>query len=220
MPTDMPPPKRPSGQHIVEERLVGADAAFSDDQYQDAYPPGIEGSFWHVARNFTILKWLKNFGMDKQRLLEVGCGRGILVDYLLGKRIDCIGCDLAALASRRTLPARCSQRPTSEAFRLLPGARSRVCCCVTSSSISPIRSSSSGHYRSFWRDSPGYSLPCRREASFGRSGMTILAMRDATTWQYCGVSSTLPASTSSPRGTFSTRSMCRHTPRDGTAAER
>lgn len=96
MRADTSPRKRPSGQHIVEERSAGADAAFSNDQYADAYPPGIERSFWHVARNFTILKWLRNFRMDKRRLLEVGCGRGILVDYLLSKRIDCIGCDLAA----------------------------------------------------------------------------------------------------------------------------
>src|SRR5262249_15720080 len=51
--TDIPPPKSPSGQHIVEERLEGADTAFSNEQYQDAYPPGIERSFWHVARNLT-----------------------------------------------------------------------------------------------------------------------------------------------------------------------
>ena len=123
MPADMPPPERPSGQHIVEERLVGADAAFSNDQYQDAYPPGIERSFWHVARNFTILKWLKNFGMDKQRLLEVGCGRGILVDYLLGKRIDCIGCDLAA----PRVPAHLADHvfPATD-FRSLPIATRRA----------------------------------------------------------------------------------------------
>jgi hypothetical protein len=137
MPTDMPPPERPSGQHIVEERLVGADAAFSNDQYQDAYPPEIERSFWHVARNLTILKWLKNFGMDKQRLLEVGCGRGILVDYLLGKRIDCIGCDLAAPC----VPAHLAGKvfPATD-FRSLPFATRRTesaRCSMTSHSSTP-----------------------------------------------------------------------------------
>jgi SAM-dependent methyltransferase len=109
-------------QHIVKDRSVGVDPAFSNDQYEDGYPTGIERSFWHVARNFTIFKWLRNFGMDKQRLLEVGCGRGIIVDYLLSKGIDCIGCDLAA----PSVPAHLANKvfPATD-FRSLPFATRR-----------------------------------------------------------------------------------------------
>jgi SAM-dependent methyltransferase len=71
---------------------------FSGEQFDAAYPPGIERSFWHIARNAIIRRWLRKAGMDRQRLLEIGCGRGIVVDYLRSKGIDCIGCDLAAPA--------------------------------------------------------------------------------------------------------------------------
>jgi hypothetical protein len=33
--------------------------------------------------------------MDRWPLLEIGCGRGIVVDHLRCRGIDCIGCDLA-----------------------------------------------------------------------------------------------------------------------------
>jgi 2-polyprenyl-3-methyl-5-hydroxy-6-metoxy-1,4-benzoquinol methylase len=80
---------------MPEGRSASVSPAFSDHQYDEAYPPGIERSFWHVARNSIILKWLKTTGMNRLRLLEIGCGRGIIVDYLRGRGIDCVGCDLA-----------------------------------------------------------------------------------------------------------------------------
>ena len=76
--------------------VIGKDSAFNRDQYTDAYAPGIERLFWHVARNATILRWLRRCGMDAEKLLEIGCGPGIVVDYLRAKGVDCIGCDLAS----------------------------------------------------------------------------------------------------------------------------
>ena len=61
--------------------VIGKDSAFNRDQYTDAYAPGIERLFWHVARNATILRWLRRCGMDAEKLLEIGCGPGIVVDY-------------------------------------------------------------------------------------------------------------------------------------------
>jgi 2-polyprenyl-3-methyl-5-hydroxy-6-metoxy-1,4-benzoquinol methylase len=71
------------------------ETAFSQLQYDNAYPPGIECSFWHIARNYTILSWLKKSGMDREPLLEIGCGRGIIVNYLRQNGVECIGCDTA-----------------------------------------------------------------------------------------------------------------------------
>jgi hypothetical protein len=75
---------------------MGDTTGFSSAQYDEAYPPGVERSFWHVARNATIASELAAAGMDRIPLLEIGCGRGIVVDYLRQKGIDCIGCDLAS----------------------------------------------------------------------------------------------------------------------------
>jgi SAM-dependent methyltransferase len=84
----------PMHQHI-EDRSAGADLAFSNDQYEDAYPPGIERYFWNVARNAVIARSLKRSGMDRWPLLEIGCGRGIIVEHLRGRGMDCVGCELA-----------------------------------------------------------------------------------------------------------------------------
>lgn len=70
--------------------------SFAQDQFDSAYPPGIERHFWVSARNSIIYDTLAAAGMTGDRLLDVGCGRGIVVDYLRGRGVDCHGCDLAA----------------------------------------------------------------------------------------------------------------------------
>ena len=70
--------------------------AYTADQYVDNYPRGIERQFWHVARNATILRWLRKAAMDRLRLLEIGCGTGIVVDYLRAAGVECLGCDIAS----------------------------------------------------------------------------------------------------------------------------
>lgn len=82
---------------ITRDRAAASDSAFAGAQYDAAYPPGIERSFWHRARNATILRWLRKFRMETGSLLEIGCGRGNVVDYLRQSGVDCIGCDLAAI---------------------------------------------------------------------------------------------------------------------------
>jgi SAM-dependent methyltransferase len=70
--------------------------AFSAAQYDEAYPPGVERSFWHVARNAILTREVVRAGMARMPLLEIGCGRGIIVSHLRRHGIDCIGCDLAS----------------------------------------------------------------------------------------------------------------------------
>jgi SAM-dependent methyltransferase len=70
--------------------------SFAPRQYESAYRPGIENHFWVAARNRIIYDTLCAAGMTQQRLLDVGCGRGIVVDYLRRRGIDCYGCELAA----------------------------------------------------------------------------------------------------------------------------
>jgi hypothetical protein len=96
--------------------------ALSEGQYDDAYPPGIERHFWHVARNATIATELARCGMDRLPLLEIGCGRGIIVDYLKTRGLDCIGCDPATPKVEARLAASVF---TGTDFRDLPAERRR-----------------------------------------------------------------------------------------------
>jgi SAM-dependent methyltransferase len=68
---------------------------FTEQQYHESYPPGIERHFWHRARNAIIASTLSRAGMATGSLLEIGCGTGIVIDHLRRRGIDCIGCDLA-----------------------------------------------------------------------------------------------------------------------------
>jgi len=68
---------------------------YSAQQFQENYPPGIEHHFWHHARNGIIAATLFQTGMGAGRLLEIGCGTGIVIDHLRREGINCVGCDLA-----------------------------------------------------------------------------------------------------------------------------
>jgi 2-polyprenyl-3-methyl-5-hydroxy-6-metoxy-1,4-benzoquinol methylase len=75
-------------------------SAFSPNQFETAYPPGIERHFWQIARNHIIKTWLVRADMASGTLLEIGCGRGIVVDHLRSNGMDCVGCDLAAMPTQ------------------------------------------------------------------------------------------------------------------------
>ncbi len=68
---------------------------FSDDQFDQAYPDGIENHWWILARNRIIANVVKKFAGAGAVVLDVGCGRGIVVKYLRDKGIDCTGVELA-----------------------------------------------------------------------------------------------------------------------------
>jgi hypothetical protein len=65
---------------------------FSPAQYVEAYSPGVEHIYWHLSRNRIFLSLLRR--LPPGRVLDVGCGRGILVDYLANAGVDCHGVEL------------------------------------------------------------------------------------------------------------------------------
>jgi SAM-dependent methyltransferase len=65
---------------------------FTPAQYSEAYGPGVENDFWHLCRNRVILSYIRR--LNRGRVLDVGCGRGILVDYLFRHGVDCFGVEL------------------------------------------------------------------------------------------------------------------------------
>ena len=68
---------------------------FSDDQYDHAYPDGIENHWWILARNRILTHVIRKSARNNAVLLDVGCGRGIVVKYLRDKGIACTGVELA-----------------------------------------------------------------------------------------------------------------------------
>lgn len=68
--------------------------AFQPEQFQYTYPDGIENHYWTQARNRIILRFLRTYNI-KGKTLEIGAGRGVVVNYLLKKEIDISGVELA-----------------------------------------------------------------------------------------------------------------------------
>ncbi len=69
--------------------------AFDQDQFMSIYPDGIAKHYWTIARNDIIYSQLKSAGLHTKKIVEVGCGRGVVVQYLLNKGVDITGVELA-----------------------------------------------------------------------------------------------------------------------------
>ncbi len=67
---------------------------YTDEQYELAYPPGIEHHWWSAARNELIAKLLNEECADCN-FLEVGCGKGVVVKGLRKEGRDVRGVELA-----------------------------------------------------------------------------------------------------------------------------
>ncbi len=72
--------------------------AFDESQIQSAYPDGIERHYWHIVRNRVLEYWLERLNLGGKRLLEVGCGKGLVVRHLVQKGFDCDGVELARVS--------------------------------------------------------------------------------------------------------------------------
>ncbi len=68
---------------------------FTIDQYETGYPDGIEDHWWHLARNRLLASIISKMCGPDSKILDVGCGRGILVKYLRDIGVDCKGVDIS-----------------------------------------------------------------------------------------------------------------------------
>jgi hypothetical protein len=85
----------------MKDSVVKHRTAFTDKQYDDVYPEGIERHWWYVARNGMVSDLIREIecqGAAVGPMLEVGCGRGVVVDYLRRSGKDCCGVELAPVA--------------------------------------------------------------------------------------------------------------------------
>jgi SAM-dependent methyltransferase len=79
------------------------DTAFSAEQFDAIYPEGIEFHYWNRSRNRILQQVLYRNAGKEDRILEIGCGRGIVVDYLDQRGFAIAGCDLAEIRVSRHL---------------------------------------------------------------------------------------------------------------------
>jgi hypothetical protein len=67
---------------------------FSGDEYDEAYPPGYEFHYWHLARSNIVRDHIRSVHEKGDTLLEIGAGRGHYVRMLRADGFDAYGCDL------------------------------------------------------------------------------------------------------------------------------
>src|SRR5688572_22358068 len=67
---------------------------FTADQFKLSYPDDVEAHWWHLTRNRILADTLANLAGSDASVLEVGCGRGIVVNFLRNRGIDCTGVEL------------------------------------------------------------------------------------------------------------------------------
>lgn len=68
---------------------------FTEEQFRHIYPDGIEDHFWNHARNKIILRFLKECEIDREVILEIGGGRGIVTRFLHNNQLNITGVELA-----------------------------------------------------------------------------------------------------------------------------
>ncbi|MBP6312346.1 MAG: methyltransferase domain-containing protein [Flavobacteriales bacterium] len=70
------------------------DTAFSEEQFDKLYPLGVERHYWSRCRNKVIAHTLRKVNAVGP-MLEIGCGKGVVVEYLRNDGFDIIGIELA-----------------------------------------------------------------------------------------------------------------------------
>lgn len=70
---------------------------FKQDQFSSIYPDGIENHYWTLARNKIIKRELIHNGLADKKILEIGCGKGIVVNFLRKAGLDCYGVELSKI---------------------------------------------------------------------------------------------------------------------------
>lgn len=70
------------------------DAIPGDAYFKAARSLFLPRRFWHQHKNWQILEVLKKYGRDVKRVLDVGCGSGVLTEILVEKGYHVYGADI------------------------------------------------------------------------------------------------------------------------------
>lgn len=77
--------------------------AFVQEQYDAIYPNGIEYHYWQKSRVDIIYNILKQNEILNLKYLEIGCGKGVVIQSLRQKKIDVYGVELANITALPTV---------------------------------------------------------------------------------------------------------------------
>ena len=69
------------------------DTFFDTTKFSQAYPPNMGKYWWNLARNRIIAETLKKYLSRNDAILEVGCGKGVVTNYLKSRGWNIIGID-------------------------------------------------------------------------------------------------------------------------------
>lgn len=75
---------------------------YSAEQFADNYPVGMENNYWIYARSLVVRRILRRVLSAGESILEIGCGAGIVLDFLAKSGFNCRGVELG---SPRLLPS-------------------------------------------------------------------------------------------------------------------
>jgi len=78
---------------------------FDQNEFDLVYPPGIENHYWSVARSAIICREIRRHRWTGLKWIEVGCGRGIVLQALRHSGVDVMGAELAAVPPLEELVA-------------------------------------------------------------------------------------------------------------------
>jgi SAM-dependent methyltransferase len=73
------------------------DSRFTSEQYVSAYPDGGEYHWWPLARNRVVQRVIVNGAKKNPRILDIGCGRGVVVKSLREAGFNCEGVEPSAV---------------------------------------------------------------------------------------------------------------------------
>ncbi len=65
---------------------------FNDNQFKSIYDESMRFHYWNLYRNDFIIKFLKSKNIDN--ILDIGCGRGLVSDFLYKKGLKIQGVEL------------------------------------------------------------------------------------------------------------------------------
>jgi len=69
-------------------------SAYTQQHYRANYPDGVQFHYWNQCRN-RLIEALVRRHASSQKVIDIGCGRGIVVDHLRRRGVDAWGCELA-----------------------------------------------------------------------------------------------------------------------------
>ncbi len=68
---------------------------FNNEEFNFAYPAGIENHYWTISRNLLLIEAIEKAGLRDEAILEIGCGKGLVVAALRAHQMTCWGAELA-----------------------------------------------------------------------------------------------------------------------------